>query len=159
MHIRNKTDTIISHFLEFFFLFSFYCPIMSYRSSSSPPSSSSSSSNSSSEQIEPLHHQEEVDYEPGYRPRKRYSPEELQLLQESFSNNPRAPASEVRRLADLCHTTERTIQIWFQNKRAQINRQHRIEWQQQQQRYQLHRVRGGRGQGRRGRRRRGRKRS
>ncbi|KAI7860918.1 Homeodomain-like protein [Circinella umbellata] len=97
--------------------------------------SSSSSSNSNSES--PHSQQEEIDYEPGYRPRKRYTQQELEILQESFNNNPRPSNNERRRLAELCNTTEKSIRIWFQNKRAQVRKQQRyvIERRQQEQQH------------------------
>ncbi|KAG2221826.1 hypothetical protein INT45_003540 [Circinella minor] len=98
-------------------------------------SSSSSSSNSNNESLHSQ--QEEIDYEPGYRPRKRYTQEELGILQESFNNNPRPPIDQRRRLAELCNTTEKSIRIWFQNKRAQVRKRQRrvIERRQQEQQH------------------------
>ncbi|RGB35062.1 homeobox domain-containing protein, partial [Rhizophagus diaphanus] len=50
--------------------------------------------------------------------RIRTTPEQVALLEDTFKTNP-SPNSKIREaLAEKLNMSERTIQIWFQNRRA-----------------------------------------
>ncbi|KAI8070755.1 hypothetical protein BC940DRAFT_351950 [Gongronella butleri] len=61
---------------------------------------------------------------PASRPRKRthLSGEQIASLQASFDNNPLPDATIRHRLAVALNITERTVQIWFQNRRAKARK-------------------------------------
>ncbi|KAG1132470.1 hypothetical protein G6F37_013407 [Rhizopus arrhizus] len=63
--------------------------------------------------------------------RKRTSPEQFSLLSESF-NKTDTPNYDLReKLAKQLDMTNREVQVWFQNRRAKVNRL-RLQQQQQQ---------------------------
>ncbi|KAI9322613.1 Homeodomain-like protein [Dichotomocladium elegans] len=53
-----------------------------------------------------------------YIRRERYTEDQLRILNEAFSRDPRPSREEKEQLADELCTNYRRIQIWFQNKRA-----------------------------------------
>ncbi|KAI7860938.1 Homeodomain-like protein, partial [Circinella umbellata] len=71
--------------------------------------------------------QEIIVEEGDYQRRKRYSREELDILLQSFNINPRPSRREKQRLAALCHVDTHQIQVWFQNHRAKLQHQSRLE--------------------------------
>ncbi|KAI8366881.1 hypothetical protein BD560DRAFT_424830 [Blakeslea trispora] len=56
------------------------------------------------------------------RKRTHLKPSQVALLQESFDNNPLPDASVRSKLARELSVSERTIQIWFQNRRAKARK-------------------------------------
>jgi hypothetical protein len=56
------------------------------------------------------------------RKRTHLKPSQVTVLQESFNNNPLPDSSVRSRLARELDVTERTIQIWFQNRRAKARK-------------------------------------
>jgi hypothetical protein len=56
------------------------------------------------------------------RKRTHLKPNQVSILQESFNNNPLPDSSVRSRLARELSVTERTIQIWFQNRRAKARK-------------------------------------
>jgi hypothetical protein len=59
--------------------------------------------------------------------RKRTSREQLQVLEKSFSENPRPTSEQRKELAMLLDMTPRGVQIWFQNRRAKLKTKTRDE--------------------------------
>ncbi|OAD00615.1 Homeodomain-like DNA binding domain-containing transcription factor, partial [Mucor lusitanicus CBS 277.49] len=56
------------------------------------------------------------------RKRTHLNPTQVATLQDSFSTNPLPDSSVRSRLARELAVTERTIQIWFQNRRAKARK-------------------------------------
>ncbi|KAI7852653.1 homeobox protein EgHBX4, partial [Circinella umbellata] len=54
--------------------------------------------------------------------RTHLKPSQLTILQNSFSVNPLPDASVRSQLAQDLNVSERTIQIWFQNRRAKARK-------------------------------------
>ncbi|KAI5173130.1 hypothetical protein NEFER03_2099 [Nematocida sp. LUAm3] len=54
------------------------------------------------------------------KPRKRTSKEQLELLEQTFQTNIKPDASLRKALADKLGMTPRSVQVWFQNKRAKV---------------------------------------
>ncbi|KAJ3071069.1 hypothetical protein HK102_006524 [Quaeritorhiza haematococci] len=62
--------------------------------------------------------------------RARATPEQLAILEETFAVNP-SPTGPLRKeLAAKCNMTERSVQIWFQNRRARVRLMQRRHEQQ-----------------------------
>ena len=54
---------------------------------------------------------------------KRLSQEESELLLEAFNRNPRPTQDERNELAQIIGLNSRSIQVWFQNRRAKLKRE------------------------------------
>ncbi|KAI9335530.1 hypothetical protein BDR26DRAFT_865916 [Obelidium mucronatum] len=52
--------------------------------------------------------------------RKRASNNQIQVLDQAFSANPNPDSNERKYLAEQCNMSVRSVQIWFQNRRARI---------------------------------------
>lgn len=69
--------------------------------------------------------------EEGYIRRRRYTEQELEVLMQSFRQNPKPSRAVKERLADQLGTTYKRINIWFQNQRARVKRERRDHEEQQ----------------------------
>lgn len=54
------------------------------------------------------------------KPRKRTSKEQLEILEKTFETNIKPDASLRKALATKLRMTPRSVQVWFQNKRAKV---------------------------------------
>ncbi|KAI5185095.1 hypothetical protein NEHOM01_0600 [Nematocida homosporus] len=54
------------------------------------------------------------------KPRKRTSKEQLEVLEKTFATNIKPDAALRKALADKLGMTPRSVQVWFQNKRAKV---------------------------------------
>lgn len=54
------------------------------------------------------------------KPRKRTSKEQLEVLEKTFETNIKPDAALRKTLADRLNMTPRSVQVWFQNKRAKV---------------------------------------
>lgn len=83
--------------------------------SQSPPASGSSSNNSRRPPRKSTLTQQQKNQK-----RQRATQEQLVVLEQEFIKNPTPTASVRERIADDINMTERSVQIWFQNRRAKI---------------------------------------
>ncbi|KAI9296328.1 hypothetical protein K502DRAFT_276952, partial [Neoconidiobolus thromboides FSU 785] len=58
--------------------------------------------------------------------RKKAAPEQRQLLEDVFKSNFFPTTSTRMRLADELNMTERSVQIWFQNKRSAFRKTNKV---------------------------------
>ncbi|KAA8898935.1 hypothetical protein TRICI_006429 [Trichomonascus ciferrii] len=65
--------------------------------------------------------------------RQRASNEQLEVLRKEFEENPTPDAAKRTEIGDRIDMTERSVQIWFQNKRAKVKQQAQKQKEQQQQ--------------------------
>ena len=56
------------------------------------------------------------------RRRHRLRPEETDYLTEEFEHNPKPTRQKIQEIASDIDVSERTVQIWFQNRRAKLRR-------------------------------------
>ncbi|CAO3686314.1 unnamed protein product [Umbelopsis vinacea] len=61
-------------------------------------------------------------YNTTIRRRHRLKPEETDYLTNEFQNNPKPTRKDIQEIASEIEMSERTVQIWFQNKRAKLRR-------------------------------------
>jgi hypothetical protein len=61
-------------------------------------------------------------YNTTIRRRHRLKPEETDYLTKEFQNNPKPTRKDIQEIASEIEMSERTVQIWFQNKRAKVRR-------------------------------------
>ncbi|GAB5590211.1 Transcription factor [Umbelopsis nana] len=54
--------------------------------------------------------------------RNRLKPEETEYLADKFQSNPKPTRKKIQEIAADMNINERTVQIWFQNKRAKLRR-------------------------------------
>jgi Homeodomain len=59
--------------------------------------------------------------------RQRATPDQLIVLEEAFIVNPSPNAKMREMIADRIRMTERSVQIWFQNRRAKVKQMQRKE--------------------------------
>jgi hypothetical protein len=67
------------------------------------------------------------------RKRQRATNEQLEVLRKEFEENPTPDAAKRNEIGDRIDMTERSVQIWFQNKRAKVKQQAQKQKEQQQQ--------------------------
>jgi len=63
-------------------------------------------------------------YDPFYvKHRKRTTKAQLKVLEKTFENCPRPDSTMRKKLADQLSMTPRSVQVWFQNRRAKVKKQ------------------------------------
>ncbi|KAI0123946.1 homeobox domain-containing protein [Xylariales sp. AK1849] len=91
------------------------------KSSQSPsPSSATSNSNSQSAQSRRPPRKSTLTQQQKNQKRQRATQDQLTTLEVEFNKNPTPTANVRERIADEINMTERSVQIWFQNRRAKI---------------------------------------
>lgn len=77
------------------------------------------------------------DWSPKVKPRWRFSKAATRILEEFFGENPNPVQATIDDLAKKLHSPRRTVNTWFQNRRAKQRRiqkrLHQVQQQQQQQ--------------------------
>ncbi|KAL1932938.1 hypothetical protein VTP01DRAFT_8616 [Rhizomucor pusillus] len=76
------------------------------------------------------------DWSPKVKPRWRFSKAATRILEEFFGENPNPVQATIDDLAKKLHSPRRTVNTWFQNRRAKQRRiqkrSHQVQQQQQQ---------------------------